>query len=346
MEGSRSGLESFRSGKDELTRRMQASLREQREGTSAIGGAVGDMREMSDSLKTQSESAAHIAASMAGFTEAVNLLTESSELIKGNLRRQKDSAAAVLRTGSLLKGSISEMTRAVASLVGGEAAEAVITIGHDVTYPPWVHIAGGRSAGIAIEVARHLVGAEGLVPEFRPGQFADALEDLFAGKVRILANVGWPNAYFDDKPIIPTVPFTSFKPVIFGHARRAGALGSMADLAGKRVAAQRGSYVMGCLKDRGCEIVVTDNDLEAFAAVIWQRADYAITERLVGAFLSREYFSGMLVPVLDAGGSLSVVFILGKSDTALRDRMDALIKSPGTRALVDGLVARHAGEAG
>lgn len=341
MESSSSGLESFKAGKDELSQKMAASLEEQYQGTASMAGASDDMKAMSESLKTQTKSVSHIAASMGRLTEAVNLLTESSELIKGNLARQKASAASVLRTGSLLKGSINEMNRSIAEMGDGGKTENAVAIGHDVTYPPWVYISEGHSAGIAIEVARHLAKLEGLVPEFKPGQFSDVLEELFAGRIRILANVGWPNEFFNDKPVIPSVPFARFKPTIFAHAARTDLPDSMQGLKGRRVAAQKGSYVVDCLKGSQCELVITDNDLEAFAAVIWQRADFAITEQLVGGYLSREFFSGKLVPCMPAGGERSVVFLFGSADAALRDSMDARIRDKDTAALVQRLVARH-----
>jgi methyl-accepting chemotaxis protein len=341
MASSSSGLESFKAGKDELTRKMGASLEEQRRGTASMAGASEDMKEMSDSLKAQTQSVGHISSSMGKLTEAVNLLTESSALIKGNLNRQKSSAAAVLKIGGMLKGSINEMNRSIAEIDGSVPTENAVAIGHDVTYPPWVYIKEGHSAGIAIETARHLAKLEGLKVEFKPGQFSDALEDLFAGRIRILANVGWPNDFFSGKPVIPSVPFTRFKPTIFGHASGSERPASMSELKGKRVAAQKGSYVVDCLKGTGCETVITDNDLEAFAAVIWQRADFAITEKLVGAYLSREFFSGRLVPCIPAGGEMSVVFLFGSGDAALRDKIDARLRERETMALVEQLIARH-----
>ncbi len=157
----------------------------------AMAGASGDMSRISSGLQTQKQSIDHIAAAMAQLSQAVNLLTGSSEVIKGNLDRQKYSTVSVLKTGSSLKTAIQEMYKSIHELGGGSCDET-LPIGHDVTYPPWVHISDGHSAGITVEVARQIPRLEGLHPEFRPSQFADALEDLFNGKIRILANAGWP----------------------------------------------------------------------------------------------------------------------------------------------------------
>lgn len=335
------GLKALETGKNELATRMETSRGEQGHSSESMTGAAGNMRSIQSSLQAQTESSGHLAASMSSLADAVNLLTESSELVQGNLQRQRGSAVEVLRSSGKLKSAISDFSRLARKHQTGGACADAVPIGHDVTYPPWVHISGGHSAGITVDLARNFAQAQGLAPEFRPSQFADALEELFAGSIRILANVGWPNAYFNGKPVIPTVPFAAFRPAIFARDAQRASFTSMADLAGKRVAAQKGSYVLDCLKGTGCTTVVAENDLEAFAAVIWQRADCAITERLVGSFLSRNYFSGKLVSCFETGHDLSVVFLLRSEDAAFRDQMNDWIRDPGTTALVDSLVARN-----
>jgi ABC-type amino acid transport substrate-binding protein len=335
------GLKALETGKNELATRMEASRGEQDHSSASMTGAAGNMREIQSSLQTQTQSSGHLAASTSSLADAVNLLMQSSELVQGNLQRQRGSAVEVLRSSGKLKSAISDFSRlAHRNQTGGACADAV-PIGHDVTYPPWVHISGGHSAGITIDLALDFAQKQGLSPEFRPSQFADALDELFAGSIRILANVGWPNAYFNGKPVIPTVPFASFKPAIFARDAQRQAFRGMADLAGKRVAAQKGSYVLDCLKGVDCTTVVVENDLEAFAAVIWQRADCAITERLVGSFMSRNYFSGKLVSCFETGHKLDVVFLLRSEDAAFRDQMNAWIRDPGTTALVESLVTRN-----
>ncbi|HUW70837.1 MAG TPA: methyl-accepting chemotaxis protein [bacterium] len=341
MHGATVGLEAFQLGKVELARRMEASQAEQQRGTISISGAADNMKDISGALAGQTSNAEHIAMSMSSLAVAVNRLTESSELIQGNLQQQRNAAVEVLRSESKLKGSINDMARSVAQSDPGKAGTTALTIGHDVTYPPWVYIGGGHSAGISIEVARRFASLEGMTPEFRPGQFSDALDELLAGTIRMVANVGWPNAYFDNKPVIPTMPFASFRPAIFAQTARMHEFKSMHDLAGKRVAAQKGSYVIDCLQGAGCEIVVTDNDLEAFSAVIWHRADCAITERLVGTYLSRQYFSATLGLCFETGDQMKVVFLLRAEDTALRDAVDRRFRDPETTSLVERLITQH-----
>lgn len=339
MEGSTAGLKAVEEGKDELTQKMESSREEQYNSASAMAGATDDMSSISSALQNQKQSVDQIATAMAQLSQAVNLLTESSEVIKGNLDRQKNSTTSVLRTGGSLKTAIHEMNKSIHEL-SGASCEENLPIGHDVTYPPWVHISEGHSAGITIEVARRIARLEGLHPEFRPSQFSDALEDLFSGKIRVLANAGWPNAFFNGKPVIPTVPFAHFKPAIFARDARKSSFKSMQDLRGMRVAAQKGSYVVDCLADSQCEVIIADNDLEAFAAVIWQRADCAITERLVGKFLSKHYFAGKLTPCFETGHELSVVFLLHKDETVLRDTLNQRIGEKEIKDLVNSLIVR------
>ncbi len=341
MGDAQGGLKSIESCKTELDERIVSSRKEQGRSTGLMDGASGNMREIQESLLAQDRSSGHIAASMSSLAKAADLLTESSALIQGNLQRQTSSADEVLKSSGRLKGRIIELDR---SIRGASCADgATIPIGHDVTYPPWVHIAKGHSAGITIELARAFAQSRGLKPEFRPSQFALALDELYTGSIRVLANVGWPNAFFDGKPVIPTQPYAAFKPAVFAHVSRTAEFTNMAALKGKRVAAQRGSYVNDCLKGAGCETLIVENDLEAFAAVIWRRVDCAITERLVGSYLSDSYFSGVVASCFEVGEEKNVVFLLRSSDAELKNSMDEWIRNRETKALVDRLVARNLG---
>ncbi len=329
------GLAAISRGKSELTRRVGHAREELDAGAAAVSGAAANMRAIREALSGQTESSGRIARSMTALSEAARLLNDNSALVRGNLEREKASSGAVQTAAGVLKAEINQLAASFSVLFGSQACGETVSIAHDVSYPPWVHIQGGQSAGKAIETARKALDAAGLVPEFHPGQFFEALSDLLAGKVRVVANVGWPNQGLADKPVIPTLPFGAFRPAVFAHESRAASLRGLGDLAGLRVAAQEGSYVLDCLRGTGCEVVVTANDLESFAAIIWERVDCAITERLVGAFLSEHYFSGTMEACFETGHELSVVYLLARGDEALRDAIDAglrAIASPPGRA--------------
>jgi methyl-accepting chemotaxis protein len=338
MADAHSGIKAIDEGKTELSKRMAASQEDLSLSSNAIAGAVSNMKDIRQALITQTESSRGIAESMDELSESAKLLTENTVLIRGNISRQKASGAAVQAAARSLKASMSELNAALSGLLsGGSSCLETIAIAHDVSYPPWVYISEGQSAGIAIEAAKRIFDDEGIFPEFRPDQFADALDDLLAHRIRIVANVGWPNDFLADKPVIPTLPFATFRPALFARDTLAGGFKSLKDLNGRRVAAQKGSYVVDCLKGSGCDIIVTENDLEAFAAVIWGRADCAITERLVGQFLTSHYFSGNIVPCFETGDELSAVFLLGKEDGDLKAVLDARIREPACAAWLKGL---------
>ncbi|HAE21303.1 MAG TPA: hypothetical protein DCG47_03135 [Spirochaetaceae bacterium] len=341
MTDAHSGITAIDEGKAELSKRMAASQEDLSESSKAIAGAVSNMKDIRQALITQTQSSSNIADSMDELSESAKLLTENTVLIRGNISRQKSSGSAVQAAARALKASMSELNAALSDLLsGGAACLETVAIAHDVSYPPWVYISEGQSAGIAIEAAKRIFDDEGLFPEFRPEQFADALNDLLARRIRIVANVGWPNDFLADKPVIPSKPFATFRPAVFARDALAAGLRSLKDLKGKRVAAQKGSYVVDCLKGSGCDIIVTENDLEAFAAVIWGRADCAITERLVGQFLTANYFSDKLVPCFETGDELNVVFLLGKEDLELKAALDARIQDPACAAWLKGLTKR------
>jgi methyl-accepting chemotaxis protein len=330
------GLQTFEESQKELTERMAVSRDEQERSTTLMEGVSGDMSDISESLRIQTRSVESISAAMSKLTEAMNLLTESSGLIDGNLGRQRQSSVEVLRSSGRLKSALVNLMRQTETDKADQTDS--VLIGHDVSYPPWVYIEDGRPSGISIDIAGRFARENGMSSEFKPNQFADALNELLTGSIRVLANVGWPNDFFSDKPVIPTRPVAKFKPSIFAHASRADSLTDMNHLRGVRVAAQKGSYVVDCLKGTDCEIVLTNNDLEAFAAVIWKRADCAITERLVGTFLSENYFSGKLVHCMETGDEMSVVFLLRDEDADLRDSMDAWLELAESKELIDRLV--------
>ncbi|GAB1431516.1 methyl-accepting chemotaxis protein [Spirochaetota bacterium] len=337
MADAEAGLETIQAAKAELAGRMTISREEQGRSSEAMSGAAANMRDIQSALEGQTRSTGRISASMASLAGATDLLAESSELITGTLERQQVSVDGVLSASSRLKESIIGVKHLLCGSAG-YAEEGSFAIGHDVSYPPWVYIKGGRSSGITVDVARAFAKSYDTKAVFKPSQFAAALEDLFSGAIDLIANVGWPNAFFDGKPVIATVPFASFKPVVFALHKDREKFTSMADLKGKRVAAQKGSYVNDCLKGIDCRTVAVTNDVEAFAAVIWKRADCAITEQLVGSFLSESLFSGKLVSCFSAGKETSVVFLLHSKDAELRNKINAWLALTDTRLIIDSLL--------
>lgn len=338
MDDAKEGLHSIDSSKEELSTRIDASRTDLSVSSKGMAGVALNMKDIRASLMTQTDSSSNIAESMNNLSQSARLLTENSVLIRSNIQRQKSSVIAVQENSRSLKSSMSELGCELSKRFSSEASIDTIPIAHDASYPPWVYIHEGQSAGFAIDAVRHIFSRAGLKPEFRPLQFADALADLIAGRVSIVANVGWPNDFLADKPVIASMPFATFHPTIFTRASGATGLRSLEDVRGKRVAAQKGSYAADCLKDYSCHLVMTDNDIEAFAAVIWDRADCAITERMVGEYLAKHYFSDSLVACFNTGSSLDVVFLLSDDDTGLKATLDAHLEDPACMRWIASLM--------
>lgn len=340
MDEATGGLASIDERKTELSKRIDESRTDLSLSSTGIAGAASNMKDIRDSLLSQTKSSGDIAASMDELSESARLLTENSVLIHSNIERQKSSVIAVQGSSRSLKSAMSELGIELSTNFSSEACLDTIAIAHDAGYPPWVYIHEGQSAGIAIDAVKHIFSEAGLVPEFRPLQFADALEDLIAGRVRIVANVGWPNVFLANKPVIASLPFATFRPTVFSRGSAASSLRSFDDIRGKRVAVQKGSYAADCLAGYACQLVMADNDIEAFAAVIWDKADCALTESMVGRYLTKHYFSDNIVPCFESATTLDVVFLLGKEDTALKATLDAQLGDPACQTWLASLLKK------
>lgn len=341
MAGTTASLDAFEKGKNELSLKLDSARQEQTQSTEALSGASRNIGSIAAALVEQVGSIDHLTDSVTDLAKAVRLLVEATELINNNISRQKNSSQAVLKASSRLKHTLNDIYRLTLELDVSNCADVSLSIGHDVSYPPWVHIQNGHSAGIAIDVSRHLAEKMKVIPEFKPGQFSEMLEDLFAGKIDVLANVGWPNAFFDGKPVLATRPFARFAPAIFALQDHAPAFKTLENLRGKRVALQKGSYVIDCLKGLDFEPVFGDNDLEAFAALIWQRADCAITEMKVGAHLSSNYFSRKIVSCFTTGHALDVVSLVHKNRADLLESLNRQLQSQETLQHCADIMARY-----
>jgi len=208
----------------------------------------------------------------------------------------------------------------------------VIRIGHDAAYPPWVYIGSTGAAGFTVDILK-LVGQRiGESFEFVPDQFVKVMEDLDAGRVRIAANIGWPNSILAALPVVATRPFARFEPVLFMRKAEVSKVRELdhACIDGLRIAVQKGSYVRECLDGFDCSFVETDNDILGFTKLIWKQVDAVITERKVGEFTSRSFFRNDVVIGFETGISRDVVCLLHKRDTELRDRIDKALSDEST----------------
>ena len=145
----------------------------------------------------------------------------------------------------------------------------------------------------------------------------------------ILLNIGWPNDFFKDMPVIASHPYAVFKPVAFVHKPGSTTPEMRQEdfIAGKRVAVQVGSYVTDAIAQYGCSIVDVKNDIEGMAKLIWKEVDTIITEREVGMYLSHKFFQDEIVPVTEPYKKLDVVMVFHREEKTLRDMVDKVISA-------------------
>ena len=199
--------------------------------------------------------------------------------------------------------------------------EGVLRIGHDVAYPPWTSIQDGDARGISVDHARKTTAAVGFRADMACGQWSELYSGLLSGRLDLLLNVGWPNEFFADQPVVASRPYNRFDIRLFTVD------GQERDI--RRVAVQKGSYAEEFARNRGYEPVPFDNDIQGMVQVLWNNVDALTTEERVGTHLSDSLFLKRIRPVGDSLGSLDVVYLFRKESVELRDRFNRVIGGNG-----------------
>ena len=230
---------------------------------------------------------------------------------------------AIDSTGKYLDSQKKSRTR--------EGERAHIVIGHDISYPPWVYLENGTSAGRSIEIVGRLLEETNIEAEFLGEQWGSVFQKFLDGSVDCLINAGWPNPAFDGIDLVASKPYAHFEAVVFMHRDKAPEstrldLTKMCDL---NVAVQRESYVDEKLRPYHCSLVHLENDIQGIVQHIWENADGIATERQVGNFLSNKFFAGDIVPVTETLATLDVVMVFRPEKNDLLDRINTLIESKG-----------------
>jgi len=204
-----------------------------------------------------------------------------------------------------------------------------LKIGHDDFYPPWVQVENGQSVGVSVDFAKEIAKRAGFNPIFVGKPWVDVFPELTEkGSVDCIINVGWPNAYFQNFPVVATVPYTKFNSVIF-MKNTSGNKITVADLKGKKVVVQKGALgnITEILKKSGINYTEVENDKIGFKMVSDGKADAVITEKLVGKYVSSKFFGGAIKPVSEPIETLEVVFIVKKGNKELLDKLNKTIAS-------------------
>ena len=335
---SEDSLERYRSIKSEVVSGVKRSADRLTASSKALSAAASRMSRVRDLSREQADSSEHIAGKVSTLSSGTRFLNSSSSHIKASGASQ----AAILGD---LAGHIAEASRdwdqAEAALgrrlaaAGGASASSDhrITVGHDVTYPPWVYLEKGASAGVSIEVFRRICSQARLPYVLVGDQWDRIRRDFEGGKIDVVLNAGWPNAAFQGSTVLPTMPYERFEVRVFVHQSKAPATGEIAaqDLRGMRIAVQQGSYVDQVVRATGCQLVYIENDLQSMVQLIWEDVDGVATESRVGAYLSERFFGGSIVPATGVLGTMDVVMLLRSGSEKLRDALDEAIRASAGR---------------
>ncbi len=346
METTSDSLSGYESAKNHVTARIEGTQSEVSRSAASISEVEQEVEGIAVSAEQLSRTADEIATSMATLQNSVQLLSRSSKHILAGVTQQEHNRENLRSLEARARTLIRDArTRQEAAGSASNPASGLARIGHDVAYPPWVLLHDGVSVGMSIEAMNVLNRHLQLELEYQGDEFENVIRDFKAGRIRIITNVGWPNALFENEPAVVTRAYAVFEPLIFVHGdrRKGDELFSTSFFDGKRIAAQRGSYAKDCLDAERVKLVDVNNDIEGIAKLIWRQVDGVITERHVGSHLSRQYFQGEIVPATEPCARLDVVMVLHESDLALRDAIDQALQSPDMRAELSRIFETGAG---
>lgn len=211
------------------------------------------------------------------------------------------------------------------------ATAGVLTVGVDLSYPPFAGVDEGVNAGIDIDVAAAIAERLGLkleVVDIKPNEMAAALNegtvDIMLGGIAItdavLADVSTAGSYLIDGPGFFSVVATGSVPTTL----------TAGDLPGKRVAAQNESPAFWTLEsDFGEGFTGSYPTLKAaFDALAAGEADVVVGDAAVGAYIGRDYPGVAFVGQFGAAQPLGIAV-----------RKDATDLEAEIRAAIDALAA-------
>jgi ABC-type amino acid transport substrate-binding protein len=329
-------LRAYEEGKSRLSSRIDSARSDQERSRSALETTQKHIQDISQELRRLSVSSGAVAEHQAQLGVSIEQLAESSKYIQENVDRQRGAVRGLKN----IETALIEYVRAGESAL--PAQSAAIAVGHDAAYPPWVGIGKDGSEGLSVDILRRVGKKIGQDFRFVPDQFAQVLDDLQKGTIRIVANVGWPNAGLAKLPLIATSAYARFEPTLFMRKADVASVGKLRGscIDGFKIAVQKGSYIKDCLEDFDCTFDVVDNDVLAFTKLIWRQVDAVATERMVGLSISRSFFRGDIVVGFETDSKLDVVCILHERDRELRDRIDGALADPDVSREIKRILGR------
>ncbi len=320
--------------KVELTRRDLSVTSE------SLSRIDSNMNNIAESVRSQSVNTDRIYHYVGQLSKSYTLLNSSSKHIINNLKYQDDIINLMKNQDNDSKNIVELQQDLLRDMGALDNLSQYVRVGHDVAYPPWVFIKDGVSSGLSVDIMRIISEKLGLNLYFQPDQFVTITDGLLNGEIRIVLNVGWPNDFLANKPVIATSPYSVFKPVAFVHtdSQSGSELLPLDFMNGKKIAAQKGSYVIEELKKYDCEIVSVTNDIEGLSKLIWKQVDGIITDKQVGEYLSRKYFQNEIVAVTAPYKEMDVVMVLHESEKELRDKINSILAMETVAAKISSLL--------
>jgi len=209
------------------------------------------------------------------------------------------------------------------------ATAGVLTVGVDLSYPPFAGTDEGVDAGIDVDVAAAVASRLGLqleLVDIKPNEMAAALNegtvDLVLGGTSItdavLADVSTAGSYLIDGPGLFSLVATGSVPTTL----------TAGDLPGKRIGAQNASPAFWALEsDYGEGFAAPFTTLkEAFEALVAGEVDVVVGDAAVGAYIARDYPNVAFVGQFGAAEPLgiSVKKDATELETEIRAALDAL----------------------
>ncbi len=327
ISSSESNLAVYEEISNGLNEKLELTKRDLSVTSQSLSRIDGNMNNIAESVRSQSVNTDRIYHYVGQLSKSYTLLNSSSKHIINNLKFQDNIINSMKKQDSDSKNIVELQQNILRDMGALDDLSQYVRVGHDVAYPPWVFIEDGVSSGLSIDIMRLVNEKLGLNLYFQPDQFVTIFDGLLNRDIKILLNVGWPNDFFIDKPIISTNPYSVFKPVAFVHtnSQNGDELLPLDFMNGKKIAAQKGSYVIEELKKYDCEVVPVTNDIEGLSKLIWKQVDGIVTDKQVGEYLSRKYFQNEIVAVTEPYKEMDVVMVLHKSDTELRDKINSIL---------------------
>jgi len=326
LSNSQASLEQYRIVKNSVISGVNESAERLKLSSSTLSSATTRIANVRSLATDQAEGSSRVLQQVSDLTKGTRFLNSSSSHITASTASQ---SALINDLADQIGGASKEWQNAQGFLgteLPSEQKQGV-RWGHDITYPPWVYLEKGTSAGISVDVLGKISRQLHKPFIFIGDQWDKVKQSFEKGALDGIFNAGWPNSAFQTLSVLPTKPYEHFGVRIFIHESKAPAQGALAlgDFKNKKIAVQQGSYVDQVLNETGCQLVYIENDLQSMVQLIWEDVDGVATESRVGEYLSRKFFNGTIVPATGVVATKDVVMLLRPGLEDLRDQINRII---------------------